>query len=726
MLYVNSFESMSFFYSFRPSRHSTVFSSLLCGIAGVALSLAPSRAAADAVYPPVPNKAQLNWQDMEMYSFVHFTTNTFTDKEWGFGDESPDMFNPTDYNPDQIVKTLADAGFKGVVLTCKHHDGFCLWPTKTTKHSVASSSWKNGKGDVVRDFSNACKKYNVRFGVYVSPWDRNHPDYGTPKYLEVYRQQLKELLTNYGPIFMTWHDGANGGDGYYGGKNEKRSIDRSTYYDWANTWKGVKKYQPGAVIFSDVGPDVRWVGNEHGEAGYPCWATYTPRSNNPASPTPAPGVVHYQEGQNGTVDGKFWIPAEVDVSIRPGWFWHASENAKVRTPENLLKLYFDSVGRGAGLNLNVPPDRRGRIHEADQASLKEFARLIRELYSRNYAEGASVTSSDGKQGSKPARILDRKRTSYWIAKDGMKKAELLITLPEKRSFDVLRLAEPTQLGQRVRKFSVQYKTDAGWQPWISGSSVGARVILQGPMITTDQLRLSIDEAAAPPALSEFSLWKKPVILAAPAIRASREGMVTLSGGDGLNVFYTLDGSEPTQSSTAYAGAFSLPHGGTVKAVAYRESSPSAVTTAQIPVPTISWKVTRAEGSASDPMRMIDGDPSTLWHTHGEQEIAPPQTVDLDMGRDTLVSKVLYTPRKDGNTKGIVSRYEVYLSRNGQDWNKAAEGEFSNIKANPITQEILLPAPQSARYLRFVAKDVVDGHHVSIAELGVVEPLPEKK
>ena len=273
---------------------------------------------------PAPTVGQLAWHDMEMYAFVHFTINTFTGKEWGYGDEKPELFNPSDFDADDLVKTLADAGFKGVVLTCKHHDGFCLWPTKTTRHSVASSPWKNGKGDVVKDVSRACKKYGLKFGVYLSPWDRNASSYGTPEYIRMYRRQLKELATGYGPLFLAWFDGANGGDGYYGGAREKRSIDRSTYYQWKTTWGELKKLQPKAVIFSDVGPDVRWVGNESGYAGYPCWATYTPVPLQ-AGTEPSPGTVRYQLGVEGTVDGKYWIPAEVDVSIRPGWFWHDHE-----------------------------------------------------------------------------------------------------------------------------------------------------------------------------------------------------------------------------------------------------------------------------------------------------------------------------------------------------------------------------------------------------------------
>ena len=277
-------------------------------------------------YGAVPSARQLRWHAMETNAFLHFTVNTFTDKEWGYGDEDPNVFNPVKFDADAMVAALAGAGMRGVILTAKHHDGFCLWPTATTDHSVRASSWRGGKGDVVREIAEAARRRNLRFGVYLSPWDRNNPAYGTPKYIEIYRAQLTELLTHYGPIFEVWHDGANGGDGYYGGAREKRTIDKRTYYDWPRTWELIRKLQPDAVIFSDVGPDVRWVGNERGIAGDPCWATYDPVSadGGPASP----GDVREKDSPAGTRHGSHWLPAECDVSIRPGWFWHERENPR--------------------------------------------------------------------------------------------------------------------------------------------------------------------------------------------------------------------------------------------------------------------------------------------------------------------------------------------------------------------------------------------------------------
>ena len=322
---------------------------------------------------------------MEFYGFIHFTVNTFTDKEWGYGDEDENVFNPTQFDADQIATTAKLAGMKGLILTAKHHDGFCLWPSQFTKHSVKSSSWKDGKGDVVKELSEACRRAGLKFGVYLSPWDRNHKDYGRPEYLTYYRNQLQELLTEYGEVFTVWFDGANGGDGFYGGSREKRQIDNRTYYDWPTTWELVRKLMPMAVMFSDAGPDVRWVGNERGITGDPCWASLNTAGRYPGSDS---------KGLNsGERPGNAWIPAECDVSIRPGWFYHAAEDSRVKTAEQLLQIYYQSVGRGACLNLNLPPDRRGRINEKDVQSLKAFRGILDATFAHNLIKEAKVSAN---------------------------------------------------------------------------------------------------------------------------------------------------------------------------------------------------------------------------------------------------------------------------------------------------------------------------------------------
>src|SRR5881396_3597605 len=330
-------------------------------------------------YLPVPTARQLRWHELEFYGFLHFTVNTFTNREWGSGDESTAVFNPTDFDADQIVGAARDGGMKGLILTCKHHDGFCLWPSRYTEHSGKNSPFKR---DVVKEISEACGKAGLKFGVYLSPWDRNYNDYGSPEYLVYYRNQLRELLTQYGPVFEIFFDGANGGDGYYGGAYERREIDNRTYYGWPNTWQTVRLLQPNTVLFSDAGPDIRWVGNERGIAGETCWAT----SNRQDF---VPGRADVARLNRGDRPGTHWVPAECDVSIRPGWFYHKHEDEQVKTPGQLFILYLKSVGRGANLLLNVPADRRGLINGNDSAALAGFKKLRDKSFNNNLAENAN-------------------------------------------------------------------------------------------------------------------------------------------------------------------------------------------------------------------------------------------------------------------------------------------------------------------------------------------------
>src|SRR6266705_6592046 len=368
-----------------------------------------------APYGPLPAPRQLAWHELEFYGFLHFTVNTFTNREWGDGDESPAVFNPTDFDADQIVGAAKGGGMKGLILTCKHHDGFCLWPSRYTEHSVKSSPWRGGRGDVVKEISAACARQGVKFGVYLSPWDRNHKDYGRPEYITYYRNQLRELLTEYGPIFEIFFDGANGGDGYYGGAFERREIDNRTYYDWPNTWQIVRDLQPNTVLFSDAGPDVRWVGNERGIAGETCWATQNIADF-------APGRADVTRLNRGDRPGTHWVTAECDVSIRPGWFYHKHEDDQVKTPQQLVDLYFASVGRGASFLLNLPPDRRGRIPDTDVQSLAEFHRRIAAIFKDDLARGAKTSASNVRGGSREfaaANAIDGRRETYWTTDDGV-------------------------------------------------------------------------------------------------------------------------------------------------------------------------------------------------------------------------------------------------------------------------------------------------------------------
>jgi alpha-L-fucosidase len=469
---------------------------------------AAGQAAAPSPYGAIPSERQLRWHEMETTAFLHFTVNTFTNKEWGYGDEDPNLFNPAAFDPDAIVGALAEAGMRGVILTCKHHDGFCLWPTKTTGHAVKASSWRSGKGDVVRDISEAARRRGMAFGVYLSPWDRNNPAYGHAEYIEIYRKQLTELLTGYGPIFEVWHDGANGGDGFYGGAREKRTIDKNTYYDWPRTWDLVRKMQPGAVIFSDVGPDVRWVGNERGIAGDPCWGAFDPvgADGGPASP----GNVREKESPEGHRHGTKWLPAECDVSIRPGWFWHESENARVKTPAQLIDLYYKSAGRGANLLLNVPPNREGLLQKEDVASLKAFGEYRRATFAKNLLSGAKAAASQVRGKRKtygPANLIDGRSGTYWATDDAVLTADATFDLPRPATFNVIRVREAIRFGQRLDGIAVERWNAGAWETVASAPSAGPRrlIRLEHP-VTAQRLRLRVTQASASPAIEEFAVF----------------------------------------------------------------------------------------------------------------------------------------------------------------------------------------------------------------------------
>lgn len=452
---------------------------------------------------PVPTDRQLAWHEMEQYAFVHFTTNTFTDKEWGFGDESEKVFNPTAMDVTQWTKTIKAAGLKGLVLTCKHHDGFCLWPSKYTEHSVKNSPYKNGKGNVVDEVEKACRADGLKFGVYLSPWDRNRSDYGTPTYVEYYRNQIKELFSAHSPVFEMWFDGANGGDGFYGGANEKRKIDGKTYYDWPTTLKMVRGMEPNVIFFSDAGPDIRWCGNESGFVNETNWNTIT-------GDTLYAGKSGIENLLNtGNENGKNWIPAEVDVSIRPGWFYHAKEDSLVKTPEQLFDIYLSSVGRGANLILNIPPDRRGLINEIDVASLQGWKKLIDERFKTNLALNKSVKASSVR-GNSPEfgakKATDGNKETYWATNDQENSGSLEIDLKENKLISYVLVQEYIKLGQRVKSFSVEVEKDGKWQEAAQGTTIGYKRILRINPVEAQKVRIVIKDSKACPVISNVEIY----------------------------------------------------------------------------------------------------------------------------------------------------------------------------------------------------------------------------
>lgn len=458
-------------------------------------------------YGALPSKRQLAWHDIEVYGLIHFTPTTFENKEWGYGDADPKIFNPTDFNADQMIKAAKAGGLKGIILVAKHHDGFALWPSKTTEYNISKSPFRNGKGDLVKEIEQTARKNGLKFGVYCSPWDRNNSKYGTSEYLAIYQAQLKELYSNYGELFMSWHDGANGGDGYYGGAKEKRSIDNTTYYDWNNTWAITRKMQPMANIFSDIGLDIRWIGNENGNAAETSWETFTPMPPEGKN-VAVPGQANYPQSPEGIRNGKFWMPAECDVPLRNGWFYHLTE--KPKTQEMLFDLYLKSVGRGAGLDLGLAPDSRGQLHEDDVASLKAFGDLVKHTFANNLAKDAHImpTNTRGKNYN-VVTLLDNNKESYWATMDKVHEASLEVDLKSNKTFDIISLQEYIPLGQRIEAYNIEIFENNKWKKIHDGTSVGAkRLIKLDQPVTTSKIRLNITKSPVCITLSEFGLFKK--------------------------------------------------------------------------------------------------------------------------------------------------------------------------------------------------------------------------
>jgi alpha-L-fucosidase len=453
------------------SRRDLVFAASALPLARLSrLAAAQGRAALDA--RPVPTASQLAWQRDELALFLHFGVNTFTDREWGDGTESPAVFSPSALDARQWARAARNAGFRAMVLTAKHHDGFCLWPTATTRHSVAASPWRGGQGDVVREFVEACRAEGVKPGLYCSPWDRNAPAYGdSARYNEMFRTQLTELLTRYGPIHEVWFDGANGE-----GPNGKRQV-----YDWPATFALVRRLQPDAVMFSDAGPDIRWIGNERGSAGDPNWSTIDPA----AVPYPgidAPGVIDAL--QHGHADGTAWRPGETDTSIRPGWFYHPAEDQRVRSVEELVDLYFTSVGRNSKLLLNIPPTRTGLLHSTDVAQLAEMRRRLSELFANDLAMA---------------------RYPAW-RQIGDRGGELTLDLGRSTLVSIADLRESIEAGQRVARYTLEGNDGTRWRTLSSGGTIGYRKLDRFAPARVRRVRLRIDEAVETPLPVHLGLY----------------------------------------------------------------------------------------------------------------------------------------------------------------------------------------------------------------------------
>lgn len=461
---------------------------------------------AKTTYGPVPNENQLRWQEMEMYAFIHYSLNTYTDQEWGYGNEDPNLFNPSHLDCRQWARVCKQAGMKGIIFTAKHHCGFCMWPSAYTEYSVKNSPWKNGKGDVVKELAEACREEGLQFAVYLSPWDRNHKDYGKPEYVTYFRNQLRELLTNYGDIFEVWFDGANGGDGWYGGANETRRIDGKTYYDWAETFRMIRELQPQAVIWNDGGErgDLRWVGTEAGNIGETNWSMMPGKGDTPYH------MLHY-----GVEDGDVWCPGETNTSIRPGWFYHETENEHVKSLSKLMDTYYKSVGRNSCLLLNFPIAPNGRIYPTDSLRGIAFKQMIDESFRDNLVLPSATPQ---RENGVVCYTLDIK---------------------EGESFNRFVAEEDIRYGQRVKKFSLEALVDGQWQSLKDElvengdglTTIGHRRIICFPTVKATKLRFTITASRAEPVIKKLGVYHAPEL--SPDIPNSGE-----KKSSGLHFFFS--------------------------------------------------------------------------------------------------------------------------------------------------------------------------------------------
>lgn len=586
-----------------------IISILCCLIAATCLN-AQSAAVVNAPAPigPLPQPKQVAWQQLETYAFIHFGLNTFGDREWGYGDADLNDFNPTRLDCEQWARVCKEAGMKGIIITAKHHDGFCLWQTKYTDYSIRNTPYKDGKGDIVGELSAACKKYGLKFGVYLSPWDRHQAFYGTPLYREYFHAQLEELLTQYGDIFEVWFDGANGGDGYYGGARDTRTIDRRTYYDYPRAWQTVERLQPMAVCFSDGGPGCRWVGNEQGYAFATNWSFL--RINEVY-----PGYDRYKELQQGHADGDTWVAAECNTSIRPGWFYHKREDEKVKTVDKLVDLYYRSVGHNGTFLLNFPVTPEGLIHPIDSANAVDFYKHVRNELRTNLIDKAKVkTSAERGTDFKANNLKDNNYNTYWATPDNVITASISIKFSKREKVNRMMLQEYIPLGQRVKSFTVEYLTEKGWQNIDAGeetTTIGYKRLLRFPTITTKEMRIRIADSRGPICLSE------------------------------LGAYYAQGGDRKT---------------------------------------TDDWMETKG---------------------YDFEKTETTESILADLGNTKIVSSLHYKP----SSTGIITHYEILTGETLDNMQTAAKGEFSNIRNNPIMQDVYF-TPVSARYVMLRATKTV--------------------
>lgn len=651
---------------------------------------------------PKPTPLQMEWQDLETIAFIHFSINTYTDMEWGYGNESPAIFNPTNLDCRQWVRTCKEAGLKGVILTAKHHDGFCLWPSKYTEHSVKNSPWKNGQGDLVKEFSDACKEYGLKMGLYLSPWDCNHPDYGKPEYNDYFCGQLEELLTNYGDVFEIWFDGANGGRGYYGTDSLHTRNISENYYDWDRISKIVKNLQPNCILHGGAIADIRWVGNEEGYAGEEHWS---PLRTYDKFDEKLSAQAQFNKGHQ---DGSRWMPSETDVSIRPGWYYHASEDHKLKSLSKLIDIYYESVGRNSLLLLNIPPNKEGLVHPEDSVRLVEWRKQYEKELADNLINKKSVVTVNGSK-KKLHKMLDSNPGTYVTMPA---QSEILIDFKKPTVFNRLLLTENIRNGQRVKQFEVEIFNNGQWSSLDKQTTIGYKRILRFPETTAEKIRIKIGDSFGNPEISSVEVFNAPIILNAPTVRRNKEGIVRISNGSPyVDIRYTTDGSTPTvTNSILYKEPFAFNNIGTIKTIAVSGNTVSEITSREFPHTKEQWEIV---GYPNANKSVFDENIHSAW-------IAPRDVkeVVVDLAGEKQISKLKWTPDQARWSQGIITQYEVYVTNDPENWGAPVlKGEFGNIENNPIEQELIFSTPAKGRFVKLKAlKTVGNQRTIGVSEL----------
>ncbi|MCY1719362.1 alpha-L-fucosidase [Prolixibacteraceae bacterium Z1-6] len=638
-----------------------------------------------------PSARQLRWQQYEMLGFVHFNLNTFTGLQWGTGHEDLSIFNPLELDAKQWVAAFKSAGIKSVILVCKHHDGFCLWPSSYRERTIAKAPWKNGKGDVVREFFDACRAEGIRTCIYYSPWDKQEP-YGKVEYNDLMINELTELMTNYGNIDLVWFDGAGIDPKVSGVKMD---------FDWDRIYKTVRTLQPQALI-SGAGPDIRWVGNEGGRGRFTEWSVQgiqLEEADFSGYDCEVPAMAKTLGNINELPNYKqlTWYPARGGLPVRHQWFWRPDQTT--RTLDYMVKSYFETVGQNSNVLVNLSPDDRGLVPETDVVLMEQLGKYLETMYQKNYADGAVAKSKNVHAGGYAANYLfDEDIRTCWLASESETTGEIVVDLYGEQTFNVIKLQENiADFGQRVETFEVDAWKNGSWEKIGEATTIGIRRLLRVPETTTNRIRIRITHSRKNPSLATLELYQAPKLVAGPEISRNNEGKVQIDG-KGLPVKYTIDGSSPLgENANHYAGPFELPLGGKVKAIAISNNTDEWIleSSENISIDPSNWKAQGGDNSKY----MYDNNPETTTNFNLNKK--SDRSFEIELPEETEISGFGYLPPQGApDEPGRVETYTLFIKNNKGKWEEISTDKFGNVDNNPVERKVTFENKISVNAVKF--------------------------